>query len=573
MFKLPLNNEADFEMALIEILSKADEEKNQLKEKINEQLEGFKRNMKALFIKRVEENKGLSSFDEKIYNCYFELIEYYKKAIEIYNKDKGKLTSEKVIKLLEGLDSVLKSRIAQFEEILNIVECKDEKGNFINPILLEKNNIVNSVLNGFEKELSDIDINGFYETIFKSEDFNKAFCDSFSEKANTAYLSNIKKCVLALNDIEKREVIAFYFEMLKEERELLSSVIKVQVDALEKEKQTAEEEKFIQNILFQLREAYQHIKKYVDALIEKFISVDNNNSFEKIEIQKYCSFDELLGDRNNFLLALDGLEGELKEVSIAFFDSYKNGKSDTTLRFKKCYDLCEKIIEAFEKINEFYNKNKDSLINTDKKDILEGIYSTVDIKIDSLKEALSEFKNEGEALAEKLDNKSDSYISDFIAGVIKVYSAANNADFKSKLNAYINDFITQEKNKTEKNANDKADKIILRFKKEQLLFEITTFEEILNYSVSHLRKSEDKNVISYVNEIDNVVEKINKIISDYGIVVISPEPHQLFNGKENEVLMAEKNDEFKKGEIIKVMNSGFKENDIVIIRANVIAAK
>ena len=37
--------------------------------------------------------------------------------------------------------------------------------------------------------------------------------------------------------------------------------------------------------------------------------------------------------------------------------------------------------------------------------------------------------------------------------------------------------------------------------------------------------------------------------------------------------MAESNADFKKGEIVKLMNSGYRQNGAVILRANVIAAR
>jgi len=47
----------------------------------------------------------------------------------------------------------------------------------------------------------------------------------------------------------------------------------------------------------------------------------------------------------------------------------------------------------------------------------------------------------------------------------------------------------------------------------------------------------------------------------------------MFNPKEHEVLMAESNADFKKGEIVKVMNSGYRRKDLILLRANVIAAR
>ena len=53
-----------------------------------------------------------------------------------------------------------------------------------------------------------------------------------------------------------------------------------------------------------------------------------------------------------------------------------------------------------------------------------------------------------------------------------------------------------------------------------------------------------------------------------------PNPHDMFDPKEHEVLLAEKNEQFLKGQIIKVVNYGYKKKDKGIIkRATIIAAK
>ena len=47
----------------------------------------------------------------------------------------------------------------------------------------------------------------------------------------------------------------------------------------------------------------------------------------------------------------------------------------------------------------------------------------------------------------------------------------------------------------------------------------------------------------------------------------------MFNGREHEVLMAEVKEGFKKGEIIKTLNKGYRFNDQIILKANVVACK
>jgi molecular chaperone GrpE (heat shock protein) len=118
----------------------------------------------------------------------------------------------------------------------------------------------------------------------------------------------------------------------------------------------------------------------------------------------------------------------------------------------------------------------------------------------------------------------------------------------------------------------KIDKAIQNFKKETLLYEVNTFEEILTYSVSRLRDSALSGVPRAVELLDGVAAALEMMLKKNYIIPIRPVPHDIFNAREHEVLMAEKQDGFNKGEIIKLLNSGYKHKDTVILRANVIAA-
>jgi hypothetical protein len=114
---------------------------------------------------------------------------------------------------------------------------------------------------------------------------------------------------------------------------------------------------------------------------------------------------------------------------------------------------------------------------------------------------------------------------------------------------------------------------LLKFKKEQTLYEISTFEEIQLYSVSRLRESKEPHIVDFVSYLDSAGLRIIQTLAEYGITPVRPVPRDIFNGREHEVLMAEQSEEYKKGEIIKLLNSGYKQGDVVLLRANVIAAR
>jgi molecular chaperone GrpE (heat shock protein) len=128
---------------------------------------------------------------------------------------------------------------------------------------------------------------------------------------------------------------------------------------------------------------------------------------------------------------------------------------------------------------------------------------------------------------------------------------------KKRVNAYV----------------EKAEKLSFRFKKEVLLYEVCTYEEILTHSALRLKASPWPAMAAATVDLFAAYDRLQTILGINHIMAIHPAPHEPFNAFEHEVLMAEKQEGFATGEIIKVLNTGYKQGDKVILRANVIAAR
>lgn len=519
---------------------------------------------------RIKKNGGLPSFDEKIFDYYFELISYYKRAAELYSQGKKILSSQSLLKLLDGLNSVIKSRISQFDESRGTNEA-------VNPIAEEKKTIIEGFASVIEKKFNELGFEGFLCENLPRTDLIQRLNNKFSEKICSLINCGIKKCSTLLNDIEKREAAALYYNMLKEEREILSSVIKVQADALEMQEQTRDEEMLVQSILFQLREAYQYMNKHIDTISEGFV-LSEEKGCTKAEAFAFINFEEKASFIEAYRNDIKALEDKFAKfaLKLAHSDKISLETKKNKAAFQDCIALCESFIRIFTDISAFYDDIKTGLAESAEKDIADGVYETVKIKTESLNDVLAALKPEADALFEKGDDarldseEREKIINELFKGLI-VYMEEKSSVEELLLKIKF-DFEERAERKN-KALTEKINKKLFNFKKEQLLYEISTFEEIMSYSVSRLRESKNTAVEGFVAAIDYGVEEIGKALDKFGISVIRPEAHQMFNGREHEVLMAEKNGEFRKGEIIKVMNSGFKENDCVIIRANVIAAK
>ncbi|MBR1442355.1 MAG: nucleotide exchange factor GrpE [Firmicutes bacterium] len=516
----------------------------------------------------VGQDNRLVSFDEKIYEYYCSLIDYYKSAAQIYKKYEDTFVSENIKKLMLGLQNVIVSQLDEFEETQKMKVCDG------NPIAEEKNNIILSAKKVFLKDAEIIKKDLLADTDeINNDKINRIYCDKYAFKLYEEYKECVKKTVDMLNDIDAREVANFYYEMLKEEREILSSVVKIQIDAIEKEIQTKDEEDIIEKILFEIREGYQKICKNVDDLAQTFAGMKKKG---EIKLKAEDSFKlELISDKS--------LEKELKEYLYKFqkgiFDRIEEISENVpkkNAQIKSIIDdtneLIKEMSEIFAEITKYTDDNRISIDEYESREIIYGVYDTIDIKIETMKEAEETFKEQSDDFIEKIgEEKPDIKENDKFNTVQRCFEAVKEGkdDVGRIIDEEIGAKITKKLDKNIELINKK----VIQFIREHILFEISTFEEILNYSVSRLRDDESEVAKGYVFMIDYATMRIEDALKKKNIEIIKPKPYDIFNGKENEVLMAEKNDEFKKGQIIKVMNNGYRKDGVVIMRANVIAAR
>ena len=316
---------------------------------------------------------------------------------------------------------------------------------------------------------------------------------------------------------------------------------------------------------------------------EKEMSGVADNRIQEIasEVHAFISF---VDEKKALVKAL--LERETNE----FFDKARSAFMHTAYRFQRIISvegfMADEMIEIFELL--LRNLPNNDELPEDKaaeKEILKGISETVHIKIESIKDSVSVFNENGAKLVsgfnaamkepdpseklaackETLDLWRESMADADKSGMASFFDACAKLDFNTEL--------LQHYEKKESEFHQKIDKALVGFKKDTLLYEINTYEEILTYSVSRLRDSGNVTVEKAVALLDESHRILEMMLKKNNITPIRPAAHEMFNGKEHEVLMAEKQEGFNKGEIIKVMNSGYKMKDTVILRANVIAAK
>ncbi len=620
--------EAKLSKELLQISSVVD---NYIRILANRSFTVFKRSI-SFKIRMASTYAHLSRCDEKVYECYINLIKYYKTVAEIYEENKHIFENTKIIKVLEGLNSVIISRLRLiYEKNINIEE---------NPISTEKRIIIGKSITFFNKnydlarnefiiEYVDYVKEQFRNTLITTFDYTTSLEiienikeeieQTYFEKLYPLYVDATKYCIATLNDSSERDETYYYYELINKEQEILSSIIKIQIEVLENEMflggcNTSETE-IINNILLKLKEGYQFFSKDVKIIINCFNEAEKQNSNNYIDNftnfaadikaqlqseqifpeQAFEDFKKEFAKKLNLFIKIlknmlkNKLEKELKKYN------YNRNIYDIQKQVNENIIMTDEMINVFSKIHENFITNSNNLLQSESYDIIKGIDETIAIKIESLEENKNYFFEECQALIENYkSNKFECSEKDMLLIIDEAFNKIQSEIFST---SFINNIgrdvekneikYVMEKNfdeefynkykqkfiKAMENQQSSIKKKIINFKKENLLYEISTFEEIINYSVSRLRDSADEKVTDYAVLIDNSFNIINHILSKNGIFVLSPKPHELFNSKEHEVLMAEKNEDFNKGEIIKLMNSGYKQDDVVIMRANVIAAK
>ncbi len=199
--------------------------------------------------------------------------------------------------------------------------------------------------------------------------------------------------------------------------------------------------------------------------------------------------------------------------------------------------------------------------------IAEGIITTMGLKLDSMREKDTEYQINKKNLNTELERELMQQKHSFLEQSADILEHALGGD-------------DQTLHRLQQQFHNKVDQVKLRYKnfdmnylKTDLLFELRTFEELVEHSLKKLIEHEPKSAKMMTDIMISTLERSRDILSSHRIEFIIPKEHEKFDGKYHEVMMAETTTGFAKGEIIKTTNIGYKLKDFVILRASVIAAK
>lgn len=585
-------------------------------------------------LNQISKENRLSKYDEKIFEYFHHLIWYYYQTISLYEQNKEAITNSKAKEIIKGICTVLSSQLNQFEENQQHEYIYYDKRGTRNPIRIEKDEIIskakNYVLkmlgvcfNTYIKEKSNICYKLTIPEILKSDDQHSCYIKLLEELymgilndtfniLYKIYIDTTKTSTEKINDLQFRKAANFYYESIKQEKENLEMIIKVQVNALEDELKHMDievlEQQKIHEILDTLIEAYQHLGREIESLsiyfketesMAKEIILLSRQEFWDYIIEegakKYIqdlSFKQFPSDIQEFIVKINSSKITFEENFRNYIKEIINYRSICENTSIQSYthnfivdktNMINEFLDCFIYIKEYYDLNAEQLNLTSHSDIFKGIYETIEIKLESLTENKDIFLENINKNSTSYDiSQADKYI--VVENMLYYWftKAPSKEQFIETLEQLYIDFENDEiilkyKLNFEKQKQQQKiyfDKKYVQFLREHLLFELTTYEEILNYSVCRLRQEQELDAVKlFVETMDTVSFRIEELLKKYEIYTIKPKPYDIFDGKEQEVLMAEKHEGFEKGQIIKLMNTGYKYNNAVIIRANVIAAK
>lgn len=558
-------------------------------------------------------NSVFSTCSDNIFSYCRQLMDSYTNIVNSVSALQASIVSEPVRSIFFGVVSILESRLTYFGELTT---------NELDPVLDEKNRIVDEACKIFSSNFHKLVDNAgltivrenvqnglslfsggfnYNSALIYSTLINERIADELYELFYSIFAKEYSNCVLILDNMDKRRQMSFFYDLLKNEYSELSVIVTKQIFEIESKIPGIEKDGAEYNAVFAvlslLRETYQYTGKLLSDLGECFEYARNNRLSEytydefKDYLTSFISGDNVLSvaecDRvsSTFNDKLASLKSEYESV---LKNRAASGLAETSLghiiyHIKKYVSdnamMSDSLKSAFLKIEDYYEANTGELEILKNFDIINGIYDTVKIKAQCLEENKEILNETAQTLVdsskELIPNLSEEEIVKLKETGIKNWFESNSEapDFDELFMSESYQLFLEKRKKQHDALLDSVTKKSLEYKKDHLLFEISTYEEIMNYSVSRLKESNDPKALEFVAVCDSTFCELISSLKRNNIVSIMPEPHDMFNAREHEVLMAEKNDGYQKGEIIKLMNSGYKQDDVIIMRANVIAAK
>ncbi|MCL2852363.1 MAG: nucleotide exchange factor GrpE [Defluviitaleaceae bacterium] len=562
----------------------------------------------------------LNSFDEKSYEAYAALMGRYKDISELYGQVCDGIMNENTRRILDGVISIISSRVKFAEENGGISRE--------NPVNAEKNKLVTGLLQEFYKECKLVAKDDFFaevdkvkerrlHTLAASPDIDAAHAafadvvsriDKLSRPIYPIYQKKCQSLVAALNDLNLRTSASYYFRLIETEKDIIESIVKIQLSALDREYDPVESGEG--RLLQAIRECYQMFMKDACQILDGLRGALGQDDESRTSAESYENYQadlvtKLSAEQAFPAAVFEQASQELptllrrygQELEAALHAIIENKIAKARLD-RTLYELRKNVTQStlmanemtgvFRAIHKFYQEHEEYLASEPGIEIISGIHETIGIKIMNIQDGKAAFYEDALQKLENcmLDGRGlcetalENIRAEAAPGLLETLLAAPPDSLPESLekafDAAFERSFAQKIDKATASWQTEINRHITAFKREVLLYEMGTFDEIMNFSVSKLVEDsgeEQSPSLAYAAHLKRAQGELVEILGRNGISRIMPHPHDPFDGKEHDVLMAERTEGFAKGEIVKTFSSGYRERDTVLVRASVIAAK
>ncbi len=535
---------------------------------------------------------------------------------------KGAILSKHLTGLLENIFSIIGSRRRSME--LRAPFLPDTES----PIQSEGHEIIERYQRSLNNNMQMLAKRFIYNYFVSGNDsFNLSIqglvgdaLDSSFGLVYKAYAESVYFCVMNFSDLSKRKLLGYYSRALAEEKRLIDTTIAEKIAQLTREAEHAfilsDYKKQLQNLIELLNTASDTLNTECNHLLTTLPNQERGQHYYESAIMPETALRTMLEKAVVEYAggSTSGLPGMIEDYNVVLKSSQNaiDAYIKERLRFSLAVDqyrleqdalyelnrqarmftgVAESMMAAFARITTFYDNHAAMFEDSSQFEIIKGVSESISIKNESIKENLDMFMEETQPIIAALSESDAEVPEDIIESLFatvreRIYNTLSQTatDDRRQLAVIRKTFaeiLSADTTKDKLEALEKRRQHLVsgmrkkteNFLRDSLLFEVSTFEEINHYSVSRLLESEDEHVLEFARLNQECLAEVDNILTASDIEPIRPKPFDAFNGREHEVLMAEKQEGFKKGQIIKLMNSGYRYGESILIRANVIAAK
>lgn len=519
-----------------------------------------------LQIKLYVDNANQFKLAERSYEKRLQFKGRYKEYIEIgYTKVE---MTEDDIDVIKGIILMINQQLVNFPE------------NTDNPLEYERMLLVSTGLLRIKEAFNAIDDNLVTQFSLPNQlsiDFSKYIKDYINgkfEEEQHIILELIDKVVEDLNNPNQRVESKLYLDFLVKQEEMLKNFIYFNFDIDSSGVSSQLQQEKNQIYIYPLRQLFQEIHNTIGDIKHSMhkktniepLSLKNVESIVDSNIMKSRRLKELVelleDDKANTIdRVLSHVNDELRKITSNELKSLKKQSANCELHSYMIVELYSKYVTQIEGLKLESVEDEHTLR------MLEAVKTTLKFKYQSLKEKDTDFHLKKLDFYLECENDFMIFKHMFDENINKIVEALliGNRESLDQMHYKFNKIV---EDNVQKNLQQNAN----YFSKE-VLFEMRTFEDLYNQSIERLKSSEIPEVKTFVDLVKELYQKSYDSLAHIEIKHFIPESGEAFNGKLHEVIMVEESEDFKKGDIIRVQNCGFKKGDQILLRASVIVSK